>query len=313
MCACVCVHVPRCARVHACVCVCLHVLMVELAGERAAAPDWAADEEEGGGPEGAGDDGGMEGAGGRGADQGRGAGGGWAASAAWRRRAEGLGLGGRREREEGLGHGGDAVTAAGLDGVWGVGGAAAVGELAPDRAGRMGGWGGGGGGRQAVSTWEGRRCRRRRRHPLRVSEPAAGRRWRRRSRRVSAARPRLARPRVSDPPAVTCWSRPRAPTAVTSSEPHARLLLQAFRQHQVGLRSVRSLSRPAAPLPGPAPPPRPCAASESARRRQLARVSSAARPRHSGLALVRAAVHVRPCFRRIRSARRLPLARSALP
>jgi hypothetical protein len=36
------------------------------------------------------------------------------------------------------------------------------------------------------------------RHLLRVSEPAAGRRWRRRSRRVSAPRPRLARPQVSN-------------------------------------------------------------------------------------------------------------------
>jgi hypothetical protein len=77
MCVSVRAYVCRGARVQ----VCLHVLLVELAGGRAAAPAWAADEERG--SEGAGDDGGIEGTGGRGADQGREAGGGWAALAEW--------------------------------------------------------------------------------------------------------------------------------------------------------------------------------------------------------------------------------------
>jgi hypothetical protein len=111
-------------------------------------------------------------------------------------------------------------------------------------------------------------------------------RERRRRRRQSSPPPPWTRWRPPRPPRrFTPWqvalgaAAARAPAA-TSSEPHARLLLEAFRQRQVGLRSVRSLGRPAAPLPGPAPPPRPCAASGSARRRRLARASSAARPRH---------------------------------
>ncbi len=65
-----------------------------------------------------------------------------------------------------------------------------------------------------------------------------------------------------------------------------------------------------------APRPRLARPQVSNRRRQSnCFVSSAPRPLHRlpGLALVRAAVHVRACFRRIRSARQLPLAHSALP
>jgi hypothetical protein len=107
-----------------------------------------------------------------------------------------------------------------------------------------------------------------------IFSESVSRRWRRRSRRVSAARPRLARPRASDP------LQSRADHGlVLRLRSRPRSHMRAFSSGRFGSRA-RSLSRPAAPLPGPAHPPRPCAASESARRRQLSRVSSAARPRH---------------------------------